>query len=223
MRSARRYHRTIGDDSLLDKRYREQYGHGFYKIYEAGDEDKAVFPERDTLCGNGMLLYHRYRKAVFPSYEMGSLRMRGYDPEIPHVYMTKCYCNHYGSLCKECRSLNTTSFWGLDIPLCPEDFREVKTLLVDNLGWTMLGWYAWLSFWIEQIGLRYSDRDRLVFWSYSTFGCHSAHNSPHKMFRYLMNGIRRHARDENDRTGANRSCVITRIQTSRTYDRARCC
>lgn len=167
--------------SRLDDRWKQKYGHGWYKVYEDGDEDRPVFPERDTLCGKGMILYHRYKKI---------------QPRIgsdEHVYMTVCPCNHYGNLCRDCRPLNTTTYEGLEVPICPEDFMEMKRIVFEaDRGWTPTRWFAWLDLWITILENRRTGRgERAVFFDYAKFSVCSSYSTPHRFFRYILEFIQK--------------------------------
>jgi hypothetical protein len=178
----------------LDQNYMEKYGHGFYKEYENGDENRYVFPERDTLSGNGIYLYHKYKIcSTFGSKEKNELKYRGYDPNKKYVWMSFCPCNHFGQICENCKNLNTTEFLGLSVPLCKEDFTELQNYLKDHYGLNdSLMLYEWLEFWINEYTKYrtiYGER-KLVFWNYSNFKYGSIYTrSIFQFFRFIFEYI----------------------------------
>lgn len=177
------------DSKKLDEKSLEKYGHKWYKEYEDGDEHRAVFPERDSLCGNNIFLYHRYKISsnLIWGCEMHDFIRRGYDVNKRYVYMTFCHCNHYGNLCSDCKTLNTTDYLGLSVPLCPEDFMFLQKMVSQHLQWNDLIFYGWLEFWItEYTKYRYNYSRQLKFWNFKKF----RYMSLHQFFRYLFQYIK---------------------------------
>uniref|UniRef100_A0A6C0K0N0 Uncharacterized protein n=1 Tax=viral metagenome TaxID=1070528 RepID=A0A6C0K0N0_9ZZZZ len=154
----------------VDRDYIKKYGHPFEKPYRQEDVDAYVFPERDTLCGNGMMLYHRYKASGDKTF----------------CWMSFCACNHYGRLCAKCRELNTSYFHGLEVPLCPEDMTDLHRILAEEEGWRVSQIYQWLHFWIQEHGKFLDHRvTKFVFWRYDKFSIFGMGGSIHKFFRYL--------------------------------------
>lgn len=154
-----------------------KYGHGFYKEYEEGDEDRTVFPEPSVI--SGMVLYHRYKLAAIPDTDIRMAKAGR------HVYMVLCYCDHYGKLCADCASLNTTDFFGCSVPLSSADFKTLRHYVIRDCGWDDMILYQWIVFWIQQYTNRYHYQDALIFWCYPAF----RNISLHRFFRYLYNFI----------------------------------
>jgi len=179
------YRYSFFDKKNLDDESIKKYGHKWYKEYEDGDENRVVFPERDKLSGNNMILYHRYKIATVPfsESEKHDLVRRGYDLNKKYVYMTFCHCNHYGNLCSDCKMLNTTEYLGLSVPLCREDFISLRQYVFEICGWNEINLYEWIEFWIEEFQkYRYDYKRGFVFWKYEKF----KYMTLFKFFRYLF-------------------------------------
>lgn len=155
----------------MDRDYMRKYGHPFKKPYREEDVGAYVFPERDNLCGKGLMLYRRYEASKDKTY----------------CSMSFCSCNHYGKLCAKCLELNISDFYGLEVPLCQEDTTFLVRHLVKE-GWKVPQVYQWLDFWVRKHG-KYPDYrvTKFVFWHYDSFGMGG---SVHKFFRYLFNFVR---------------------------------
>jgi hypothetical protein len=164
---------TYFSDSDLDKKFMMKYGHPYEKPFREEDVNAYVFPERDDLCGKGMLLYNRYHASG----------------DKTHCWLSKCDCNHYGKLCGHCRILNTSDFYGLEVPLCPEDMTLLSQKLIAE-GWKAPQIYQWLHFWIQEHNkfLNYKVC-KFVFWRYDKFSIFGMGGSVHKFFRYLFSFV----------------------------------
>jgi hypothetical protein len=168
--------RRYGDDTdpVVDEMYMRKYGHPFNKPYRVEDVDAYVFPERDTLCGKGMMLFKRYKASG----------------DKTHCWMSFCECNHYGRLCAKCRELNTSDFYGLEVPLCPEDMTALYQILAEE-GWKVPQVYQWLHFWVREHGKFLDSRvTKFVFWRYDKFSIFGMGGSIHKFFRYLFDFVK---------------------------------
>lgn len=143
--------------------------------YREEDIHTPVFPERDHLCGKGMMLYHRYKASR----------------DKTHCWISFCDCNHYGRLCTDCRKLNTSDFHGLEVPLCSEDMTDLHRILAEEEGWSIPQIYLWLHFWIREHGKFLDPREtKFVFWRYDKFSIFGMGGSIHKFFRYLYHFVK---------------------------------
>jgi len=150
-----------------------------FKEYEDGDENRVIHPKRDELCGNNIYLYHRYH--------ICSITPRGYNPNKKYVMMTLCNCNHYGTMCSKCATLNTTDYFELQVPLCSEDFKTLKKILFEKFQFNDCIFYAWLVFWIDEyVKYRYDYSRQLIFWKYPKFKGMTLYN----FFRYIFDYIK---------------------------------
>lgn len=157
-----------GDDAAIDRDYMRKYGHPFEKPYCEEDVGAYVFPERDNLCGYGLMLYKRYQASR----------------DKTHCWMSFCSCNPYdGQLCTKCQELNTSDFYGLKVPLCPEDMTALYEIFAKE-GWKVPQVYQWVHFWIREYGKYVDCRiKKFVFWHYMD-------QSVHKFFRYLFDFVK---------------------------------
>lgn len=108
--------------------------------------------------------------------------LRG-EEKKEYVYASRCNCHHYGNLCNECRTLNTSHYVGLAVPLCEEDFAVMKAFFLPTLGASNYAFYAWLQFWRDECTKhRYTYDRQCKFWEYGKF----SRMSIYQWFRYLF-------------------------------------
>ena len=128
------------------------------KDWEEGDEQLWVDPERD--CETGLFRYKRY--------------VRYKNTACP----VRCACGCYGtSLCPMCEGLNTSVFYGMDVPLNPEDWGGLRAVLTGTHLWSDGQVYGWLSFWIKCVSCK-----RLVFFDHERVNTHG-------FFQYLYDFV----------------------------------
>lgn len=142
-------------------------GHMFCKTFQEGDDKLLLEPHRDC---SGIFLYKRYKQYT----HNGSALLR------------RCPCNHYGELCQYCIVLNTSDFYGLEVPLNPEDWGKMKDFFLKNQKWTEKYLYYWLLFWIKKIEDRWSSKKRLIFFSYDKFFRMNTHAFFYYMCKFII-------------------------------------
>lgn len=138
----------------------------WYNTYDEVDQRKLLLePHRDI---SGIFLYKTY--------------------DEKEALLLPCSCNDYGMMCEDCEVLNTSYFYGLKVPLNPEDFNEWKHFFLKEHQWTEENWYNWLSFWIRQLDNRHSYHQRLIFFSDEKFMYMSNHNFFYYLFNFTKSG-----------------------------------
>ena len=116
----------------LNEKHMKKFGHPFLKPYEPGDEHRFFLPERSY---DDYIVYHRY--TIYKTQMKCSA--------------TLCYCYQSGSICPTCAPLNTSWLFDLKVPLDPERFTTMKTILHRECGLSTAQIYNWLSFWIHDV------------------------------------------------------------------------
>lgn len=166
-------HRMFRSDPIikdsLKKNNLTKCGHLFKKTFREGEDDKLLLePHRDH---DGVFIYNRYKNYVKDD-----------------ALLVPCSCNHYGKMCQYCIVLNTSDYYGMDVPLNPEDFETMKKIFLKDQGWTENNFYSWLEFWIKTLENKRWTGDytkEFVFLRYRKF----FYKSTHQIFYYIFQFI----------------------------------
>lgn len=166
------------------------------KDWEEGDEHLLVRPERDYT--SRVFFYKRY--------------VRLGDSACP----VRCGCSYVYcgfSLCPNCASLNTTIFYGMSVPINPDDWRVLKDVMTTTHLWSDKQLYEWAAFWVKCADSRLSYTKQLVFFRDDKF----LRLSTHEFFQYLYDFIvirkvphaNRHVPNDQHRVHGDRAVVFT--------------
>lgn len=147
--------RPILSNPNLDAYCIRKYGHPYRKPYEEGDDTKLFLPSR---AFGTFVVYNRY-KTCSPEQGDGGRR---------YVHAYGCYCYQGANICTDCRPLNTTHVYGVDVPMDPERFSELKNMVTSRVGLTSVQFYNWVCFWIFQIipKRHHTDSSTPIFFMY---------------------------------------------------------
>lgn len=136
------------------------------KDWEDGDEHLLVSPERDY--ATRVFFYKRH--------------VRIGDKACP----VRCGCAFLTfSLCHDCASLNTTDFYGLNVPLNPEDWRVLWGVMTATHLWSDKQLYEWAAFWSKCAESRRITTKQLVFFRHDKF----SRLCTHEFFQYLYDFV----------------------------------